>query len=64
MSQRLYLIMIRRKKRKSRNEKLITDMNHILGLVCETLVDESKHHIEPEIAIANIRKYLNETNYL
>lgn len=37
---------------------LIEQMNHSLAMICEVCVDESKCHIESEIAIRKIRDYI------
>ena len=48
---------------------LIEQMHHSLAMICEVCVDESKCHIEPEVAVSKIRDYIydmpstyNETN--
>lgn len=42
------------------NHTLIKEAYHLLFVIGETLVDESKGHYTPEEAIAKIRKLLNE----
>ena len=37
---------------------LIEQMYHSLAMICEVCVDESKCHIEPEVAIRKIRDYI------
>ena len=54
------MMHIRRKKKKSKLEKLVLKQYYKLGNISEVLIDMDKHGLDIERAIEEIRKILQE----
>ena len=54
------MVHIRRKKKKSKMEKLVLKQYYKLGNISEVLISLDKHELDVEKAIEEIRKILQE----
>ena len=51
---------LRHKENKTQAEDLLLRYWHAISSICEITVQESKRHIEPDMAIERVREYIGE----